>query len=48
MDHADNTNSRVFIVMLSDADLFYSSETGTISSVVAGSTQTQTQDSGKL
>ena len=46
MDHADNTNSRVFIVMLNDADLVYSSETGTISSVF--STQTQTQDSSKL
>ncbi len=47
MDH-DDTNSRVFIVMLNDADLVYSSETGTISSVFAGSTQTQTQDSSKL
>ncbi len=47
MDH-DDTNSRVFIVMLGDAELVYCSETGTISSVVAGSTQTQPQDSSKL
>ncbi len=47
MDNS-NTNSQVFILMLDDAELVYSSETGTISSVVAGSTQTQTQDSGKL
>lgn len=39
------TSSRIFIVMLGDADLVYSSETGTICSVVAGSTQRQTQDS---
>ncbi len=48
MNNADNSNSRIFIVMLGDAELVYCSETGTISSVVAGSTQTQTQDSSKL
>lgn len=47
MNNPDSTNSRVFIVMLGDADLVYSCETGTISSVVAGSTQPQTQDSSK-
>lgn len=47
MDHNDHetTNSRIFIVMLGDAELVYSTDTGTISSVVAGSTQRQTQDS---
>jgi hypothetical protein len=47
MDRHESTNSRVFIVMLGTADVVYSSETGTISSVVAGSTQPQTQDSTK-
>ena len=46
-NNPENTNSRIFIVMLGDADLVYSCETGTISSVVAGSTQPQTQDSSK-
>ena len=48
MNHDENTNSRVFIVMLGVANLVYCSETRTISSVVAGSTQPQTQDSSKL
>ena len=47
MDNADNTNSRVFVVMLDDTELVYCSDTDSISSVVAGSTQTQTQDSRK-
>ncbi len=47
MDNADNMNSRVFVVMLDDTELVYCSDTGSISSVVAGSTQTQTQDSRK-
>ena len=48
MNNTNNTNSRVFIVMLGDTELVYSSETDTVFSVVAGSTQTQTQDSSKL
>jgi len=46
MDNADR-DSRVFIVMLGEIELVYCSETGTISSVIAGSTQTQTQDSSQ-
>ena len=41
MDNSGNTNSRVFIIMLGETELVYSSETGTISSVIVGSTQTQ-------
>ena len=47
MNHDNDTNSRVFIVMLGGSDLVFCSETGTITSVVAGSTQPQAQDSGK-
>lgn len=46
MDNADR-DSRVFIVMLGETELVYCSETGTISSVIAGSTQTQAQDSSQ-